>query len=156
MPLVFQYGSNCDAAEFNSQERLDGRAVDLGAARTVEIFEFAFDKQSVKRGCAAADLIEGETERAIWGVLYEISDNDLKKLGDKIEGPSYQPASIYVENRSGEIVLATTFVVKAARRQKNLFTNAQYVGHIVSGLRSHGVPEEYVQHIIYTALNTKN
>src|SRR6266446_899697 len=97
MKLVFQYGSNCDTSEFNSKERLAGRAVDLGPAQTVNTFEIAFNKYS-------------------------------------------------------KIRRAKTFVVRSDRRKKRLFTNAKYVGHIVTGLRSHGVPEEYVQHVIYAAL----
>jgi hypothetical protein len=34
-----------------------------------------------------------------------------------------------------------------------LWTSAKYVGHIISGLRAHGVPEGYVQHIVDIALD---
>jgi hypothetical protein len=35
MPLIFQYGSNCDATRLNSPERLRGNAIDLGLAPSV-------------------------------------------------------------------------------------------------------------------------
>jgi hypothetical protein len=32
MPLLFQFGSNCDADHLDSPKRLNGAALDLGAA----------------------------------------------------------------------------------------------------------------------------
>src|SRR6266446_682005 len=79
MKLVFQYGSNCDTSEFNSKERLAGRAFDLGPAQTVNTFEIAFNKYSKNRGCAAAVLISRKRGRRVWGVLCQISDEDFTK-----------------------------------------------------------------------------
>ena len=155
MPLIFQYGSNCDTSEINNPERLDGRATDLGRARTTEEFEFAFTKWSLNRNCAAVDIVgPAKGRQHIWGVLLEISGNDLVKLAEVIEGPSYEPLEVRVEDASGKIKAATTFVVKRDRRRKGLWTSAEYVRHIVSGLRSHGVPEDHVQYVIATAIET--
>jgi hypothetical protein len=46
--------------------------------------------------------------------------------------------------------------VKEARRRDGLWTKADYVGHIVKGLRDHGVPEDYVWYVIKTAISTNH
>jgi hypothetical protein len=73
---------------------------------------------------------------------------------EEIEGSRYEHKPIRVRTTAGEAVEATTFWVKPERRQDNLWTSAQYVGHIVMSLRSHGVPEEHVQRVIDIALET--
>jgi gamma-glutamylcyclotransferase len=145
MHIIFQYGSNCDADRLRC--RL-GDIRDCGRARSVREYELAFNKPSRKNNCAAADLLpsKGSGSRA-WGVLYDVSNDRFQRLKD-IEGPSYEPIEIDVINQAGEGVNAKTFFVKAEGRKKGLSTSADYVGHIVSGLRKHNVPEEYVQHII--------
>ncbi len=94
MPLVFQYGSNCDAERLNSPERLGGAAVDRGLARTVQEYDIGFDVRSQINQCAASDLVKAEgTGRA------------------------------------------------------GLWPSAEYVSHIVAGLRAHECPERYVRHV---------
>ncbi len=47
-----------------------------------------------------------------------------------------------------------TFVVCPADRQDRLWTSADYVRHIVEGLRAHGVAEDYVWRVIRKAVET--
>lgn len=153
MPLVFQYGSNCDASRLNHPDRLNGAAKDLGRACTVGTFELAFNKWSETGQCAAADMIgRRKGGRRIWGVLYEMSSSDLTKLAADVEGPSYKPKRISIANASGVRRVVTTFVVRPARRRRRIGTTADYVAHIVNGLRDHGVPEAHVKHVIGVAL----
>ena len=85
---------------------------------------------------------------------------------EDIEGSHYEEMEkpIRVRNSAGAEVEATTFVVKPSAERKGvlrnsnsgrivLWTSAKYVGHIISGLRAHGVPEGYVQHIVDIALD---
>jgi len=154
MPVIFQYGSNCDSDRLNSPARLSGGAKDLGCAETIGEYEMAFNKWSQGNGCAAADLMPASAAgRHAWGVLYNVSEEGLKKLAE-IEGRSYEPKIFRVRNEAGEEVDATTFVVKERARKLGLSTTAKYVGHIVNGLRKHGVPEYYVQRVIDDAVRT--
>jgi len=154
MPLVFQYGSNCDERRLNSPDRLDGDARDLCRALTVEGFEIAFNKRRQQSGSAAADLVKPRKgKRRIWGVLYEVSKAGFKRLKE-VEGPSYGPKNITVQDNTGVVRAAKTFRVNRDARRKSLWTSAEYVGHIVAGLRAHEVPEEYVQHVIGVAIET--
>jgi hypothetical protein len=57
MPLLFQYGSNTDAARLNDKTRLAGAAEDVGRAETVDEYDLAFDVWSGGNGCAASDLV---------------------------------------------------------------------------------------------------
>jgi gamma-glutamylcyclotransferase (GGCT)/AIG2-like uncharacterized protein YtfP len=150
MPLVFQYGSNCDLQRLNGPTRLKGGARDLGLAQTVDRYKFAFNKHSQRSG-AAADLVKAaRTGRRVWGVLYEMSQQALRRL-DEIEGPSYRRQRVAIV---GQAQKAWTFRVRRASRRKNLATTSEYIGHIVGGLRAHGASEEYVDHVISVALET--
>jgi hypothetical protein len=162
MPLIFQYGSNCDTQRLNSPDRLNGEARCAGTAQTVEEYELVSNVWGNGNGCAASDLIDAfGTGRHAWGVLYEIPEERIwrvKSRGQRtlegIEGDEYRNDTIRVRSAALGGVEAITFLVIEASRQNDLWTSAQYVGHIVEGLRSHGVPEEYVQSVIETALET--
>lgn len=162
MPLVFQYGSNCDAARLNAPERLAGDAHDARRAETIEEFEIAFDVWSQTNGCAASNLvlIPGSGRRA-WGVLFEIPSSliwgrrtDGRKTLAQIEGSRYEERLIRVRNADGKGVEVTTFLVKPYEQQSGLWTSFDYVQHIVNGLRTHEAPEEYVQRVIDIAIQT--
>jgi hypothetical protein len=160
MPLVFQYGSNALPSRLNGPNRLNGHAHDRGSACTVDDYDIAFDVWSQTNGCAASDLIRTPGRRA-WGVLYDIQDDFIRgkredgqtTLG-QIEGPRYQEITIRVRDRGGREADAATFVVRNLERREGIATNATYVSWIVSGLRDHGVPEEYIAHVVATAINT--
>jgi hypothetical protein len=150
MPLVFQYGSNCDAARL--RQRL-GALEDLGRAQTRDAYEITFNKRA-SEGHAAADLLKPRKyERRAWGVLYKISRAAFQTL-KAVEGDSYRQQRIAVIDASGVTKLATTFRVRQTKRRSGLWTSAEYVRHIVCGLRAHNVSEEYVKHVIDIALDT--
>jgi len=160
MPFVFQYGSNCTSARLNGPNRLKGHAKDLGRAKTVEDFDIAFDVYSQSNGCAASDLVPTPGGEA-WGILYEISDDfirgrrtDGKKTLEQIEGPRYEEKPINVVDQQGNQCGAITFVVREADRRPGLATSAAYVSWIVYGLRDHGVPEDWIAHVVHVALET--
>ena len=156
MPLVFQYGSNCDAARLNDRLAAQGGAEDLGRAETVDEYDIAFDVWSQSNACAASDLVAASgTGRHAWGALYRISDAGLDKLR-KVEGKLYEEAPVRVRKNDGlepeEKVV--TFLVKTDEHRQGLWTSRQYVYHIAKGLRDHEVPEEYVTHVIDIAIES--
>lgn len=159
--LVFQYGSNCDSNRLNSPKRLRGFAHDLGKAQTMDDWKIAFDVYSHRNRCAAGDLVPAPGAGKAWGVLYEVPAElvrgmrvDGPKTLEQIEGNKYEEKAIRVENSAGTEVDAITFVVKPAEQRIGLWTSAEYVGHIVKGLRQHEVPTEYVMRVIEIALET--
>ncbi|MFH1560591.1 MAG: gamma-glutamylcyclotransferase family protein [Chloroflexota bacterium] len=158
MKSVFQYGSNCNKERLNSPYRLNGAAKPKCKAQTTEGFEIAFDVWSQKNNCAAADLVRGGQQKA-WGVLYEVPDEkingpnptDGSKTLSQIEGRNYECQHIDVEI-GGQVKSAVTFLVKRASRTSKLATSAQYVCHIIKGLRDFDVPDDYIQHVIDVAI----
>jgi len=152
MPLVFQYGSNCTAGRLNGPSRLNGGAKDLGRAKTVEDFDIAFDVVSNTNGCAASDLIQSPGRKA-WGVLYRLSKNNLERLRE-IEGLRYEEKPIQLIDEKRKKRKATTFVVREKDRREDLATSAAYVSWIVYGLRDHGVPEDWIAHVVDVAVET--
>jgi cation transport regulator ChaC len=160
MPLIFQYGSTCDAARLKGPQRLNSHAESRGAACTVEDFDIQFDVYSHTNGCAAADLVS-IPGLMVWGVLYEIPADfirgrrtDGQKTLAQIEGEKYEERTIRVRDRDGTGSDAITFMVKQPEVRYGLWTSADYVGHIVQGLRDHDVPDEYIQHVITVAVQT--
>jgi len=157
MALVFQYGSNCIAARLNSPNRLNGKAKDCGRAQTVEDFDIVFDAYSKTNACAASDLVPAPGRKA-WGVLYEVPDDfirgDEKRTLTRIEGRRYEEKAIQVVDQNGRTHDARTFVVRDTERRRGLATSAAYVSWIVYGLRDHGVPEDWIAHVVEVAIET--
>ena len=164
MSLVFQYGSNCSSSRLNLPERLGGAAITRGVAQTIAEYDIAFNVWSQKNGCAASDLIPASgTGHRVWGVVYDIPVDRLRgRRTDEantlaqIEGQRYEEKTVKVVMRENEELDAVTFVVKPNERRSGLWTSADYVGHIVKGLRAGGAPEEYVQHVIEVAIETNH
>lgn len=99
-----------------------------------------------------SDIVRKHGGKA-WGVLYEVPDYLItretakareRKSFDEIEGESanHKRETIDVLCQNGDVVPALTYTVKAPRA--GLKTDAEYVRHIVCGLREHKVPAEYI------------
>ena len=163
MAIVFQYGSNCSTARLNGGDRLDGAAIPMGIARTVEDYALAFDVWSDKNGCAASNIVKTPGKK-VWGVLFDVPDERIsretspkgKNSFDAIERDRYRRHWIQVSRPNGSVVTALTYVVKCS--EQGLQTNLDYVRHIVLGLREQGVPDEYIHEVkaIAAANNPEN
>ena len=92
--------------------------------------------------------------RKVWGVLYEIPNdfirgprNDGRKTLKQIEGKRYCEITLRVRRLDGEKRDAATFVVREKFQEEGLKTSAEYVSHIVQGLREQGVSNEYIREV---------
>ncbi len=161
MVKVFQYGSNCSVERINSNERLNGNAEFIGVAETVEEYELDFTVYSEGNECAAADMVKKEGCGKVYGALYEISDEWVFVERAKIEhhnslgsieneGKNYIRKEIKVICNDEEIT-ALTYVVKDPK--SGLKTNAAYVTHIIKGLCSMGVSQEYIDKVKRIAIS---
>ena len=157
MALVFQYGSNVDSERLNSENRLRGDATVIDVVRTVDDYEFNFTIWSKSNNCAAADIIPG-SGRKIWGVLYDIPDFLIKKETDgerksldeiEGEGSNYKRMSIRVQYRDGTSVDndVITYIGINDARKFNIRTSFSYARHIITGLRVHSVPDDYIEYV---------
>lgn len=94
----FAYGSNMDLAQMKERcpdSQLIGKACLFG-------YHLMFNRYSSGWGCGVADIVP-EIQSEVWGLLYEISDNDLENL-DRYEGhPNlYQRIVVVVRGNNGD------------------------------------------------------
>lgn len=155
MALTFQYGSNTSSGRLNSYDRLRGDARPVGIAYTEDDFELEFSVWSQTNQCATADIVPG-SGRKIWGVVYEVPDNLIKretsgirKSLDSIEGEghNYRRISIALRHPNGLPYEQEVIAYVARYRQNGLYTSLEYARHIIKGLREHNVPDEYIEHV---------
>jgi len=125
----------------------------VGIAQTVEDYTLTFDVWSEGNNCAASDIVRAPG-RKVSGVLYEIPDdfvrgrrNDGRKTLEQIEWKRYCETTIRVRLPNGEEPDAATFVVREEFREEGLRTSAEYVSHILQGLREQGVSDEYLREV---------
>lgn len=161
MALVFQYGCNASSGRLNSAKRLAGAARVVGLARTQDSFDLSFTHFSGCNQCATADLVR-DGSRPIHGVLYEIPDNrvyrscsaGLKTL-DEIEGEcsAYcrRPITVVMAAPPHDSHEAIVYLVKSP--SAGLRTSAEYVAHIIRGLREHDAPDAYVSYVKQRAID---
>jgi gamma-glutamylcyclotransferase (GGCT)/AIG2-like uncharacterized protein YtfP len=156
MAIVFQYGSNCLENEINSSKRLNGAAMFVDIAETVEYYTLDFDVYSKNRNCAAADIVRTDQKKKVWGVLYDIPDELLSRVTapentkslDAIEGENsnYRRYWLLVRYPNGRISSALTYVAKRPKKKVKR-TSFDYVKLIIDGLRQHYIPESYINEV---------
>jgi gamma-glutamylcyclotransferase (GGCT)/AIG2-like uncharacterized protein YtfP len=84
--LYFAYGSNVDWAQMNQRCPL----AKFVCRAKLPAHRLAFTLKSATRDCGVADVLPDQT-KDVWGVVYELPDNQLKNL-DKREG--YRPRNL--------------------------------------------------------------
>ena len=145
-----------EADHFRRRLAAQGSAQDLGRAETTRKYSITFDVWSQGNGCAASNLVAKRSASGhAWRVLFEVSLAGMQRLRE-VEGNRYEEKAIRVVNQAGEKLEARTFLVKRKECRRGLWTGAKYVGHIVRGLRAHNLPEDYVAHVIDTAIATNS
>lgn len=111
-----------------------------------------FTRFSKQRGCAVADVVEGEGSE-VWGVIYEISEEGCKEL-DRCEG--YRPSRGRKENAYNREIIEVFENCDSGRPKKvsiyiaNKQINPghpskEYLDHILKGARHFDLPESYIE-----------
>ncbi|MGH8023450.1 MAG: gamma-glutamylcyclotransferase family protein, partial [Limisphaerales bacterium] len=140
--IYFAYGSNmdetrmrkrCPSAQFMFTARLSG-------------FRLAFTRYSTTNRCGAADIIS-EPHGAVWGVVYQIKDEDRAAL-DKAEGVAvraYKPISVEVcpDGDDARRIKALTYVV-VKREDPHPKPSAEYKAMLVNGAKAWKLPADYI------------
>ena len=107
----------------------------------------AFTRKSTRRNCGVADVVKTEGNE-VWGVVYEIDDDDLPKL-DRLEGVH---SGAYVR-RDGELLCTLDnrdiqASIYFADREKNPpLPNVGYKRLILSGARFWQLPQLYLDQL---------
>lgn len=155
MTLIFQYGSNMSSERLNSADRLNGDARSQGLAITSGNYDLDFTVWSKTNNCAAADIISGG--RQLYGVLYEIPDDLLKRetAGDRKSLDSIEGKGINYKRQTIQVSLLTdpdtpinAWTYTVINKTNEFKTELPYVHHILQGLREHNAPLEYIEYVI--------
>lgn len=85
----------------------------------------------------------------VWGVIYSLGEPELKIM-DGFEG-GYDRKSVFVTDKQGRIVNATTYVMKQVRTLKSGNPSQEYLDKILTGAKQHGLDESYIKTIVATA-----
>jgi gamma-glutamylcyclotransferase (GGCT)/AIG2-like uncharacterized protein YtfP len=136
MRFYFAYGSNMMRSRLESPKRV-GEVTDHGIA-VLQNHIVVFNKQS-DDGTGKANIMPAEQKETI-GVLYEMSEDQLKKLDDIEKG--YYRVLVHVEWR-GEIRHAQTYVAVESKINNDLLPTEEYRGFLITGAEEHQFPEGY-------------
>jgi len=141
----FAYGSNLDWDQM--RERCPSSAfVHVACLRDHAL---AFTRYSPRRGCGVADVVR-RTGHEVWGVVYELSDDDGCRL-DAFEG--YVPGRrrngyrridtrVAIDGFDTRTIEVVTYEV-CERRSTHVPPDRRYLDHLRRGARAWGLPEAY-------------
>jgi gamma-glutamylcyclotransferase (GGCT)/AIG2-like uncharacterized protein YtfP len=115
----------------------------LGRAR-LPGHRLAFTRRSVRTGTGVADLVV-DSEREVWGALYEIGRADVEAL-DRKEGAGWayerRDVRVLADDGSAHDVLAYVVISKVAAEVP---PSAEYARRLIGAARDRGLPEGYVE-----------
>ena len=117
-------------------------------------YQIAFTRESTSRGCAVADVVKKKGSE-VWGVIYEISEEDIGNL-DKCEGyiplqekksNCYNRETIEVFENCDLSKPKKVSIYIAVKEENPGLPNKQYLDHILRGARHFGLPTDYIQRL---------
>jgi hypothetical protein len=132
--FYFAYGSNMSSLQMRSR----GIFFHDAAIGVLEGFTFAYDKISAK-GCTRANIIHAGSADCVKGVVYEIDEIGLEQLAQYEVG--YQKIPVWISSPHGNVE-AFAFISEERGRGT---PPVLYVETVVSGARSWGIDEEYIE-----------
>ncbi len=133
--LYFAYGSNMKRSRL--EDGRIGLVMDHGMT-TLKDYRIAFNKQS-KDGTGKTNLMPTE-QQDVLGVLYGLSEEQLKTLDGIEKGYVRIPLSIEVEGKTTEV---QTYVALEERINNDLLPTAEYLSYLIDGAVEHNFPIEY-------------
>ena len=85
----------------------------------------------------------------VWGVLYDITDEELAHL-DLTEGVligNYRRIEIAVTSLAGTEAEIAAFTLVSDQRAPDLLPSDRYMACLIAGALEHGLPAEWVEHL---------
>jgi len=146
--LYFAYGSNLDPEQI--EERCPSNQFKCLAL--LPGFRLAFTRYSESRRSWVADVVEDDASPGVWGVVYDISKEDLKRL-DACEGyhgkgknNAYDRCGTSVFMSGGEDrPLGVLIYIVSKKSDKEHSPSEDYLCHIISGAEHWELPKDYVE-----------
>lgn len=147
----FAYGSNLDAGQ------MEERGVPFSDAERAELpgWKLVFTEYSEPWEGGVADVIPGDEEDVVKGVVYTIDTDGLKnldhyegrRLEDGMEVGMYRRQYLPVKVQ-GDWRTVLTYVVNLSceyKRENRYPPSKKYIETIVGGAEEHGIDEEYIE-----------
>ena len=142
-PLYFAYGSNLNPAQMS--ERCPGHRV-VGRA-SLEGYTLRFRGYG-RDWAGAVGTVEPQAGSQVWGVVFELTPGHYTTLDEYegYDGPGkasnlYDRVEVIVRLESGEEARCLTYVI---RPHAEGLPSRAYRDAIVTGLRHHGLPADYI------------
>jgi cation transport regulator ChaC len=107
----------------------------------------AFTRRSVKTGSGVADVVLAPG-RTVWGVLYEIADDELAAI-DRKEGYDWAytratlPVLLAADGKERSAVIYTV----RSKISPEVPPSREYLGKIITAARERGLPDQYIKQI---------
>ena len=136
----FAYGSNMSRAQVRQRA---GEPTEEKIAR-LENYQLNFDKVA-RGGSGTANLVVAEGQ-AVYGVLYRLSEQQLKAL-DRFEGvpEHYRRSEVNVVDEQGNKIAAQVYLARKLR--KGLKPDRSYLQRILQGAEGHHLPADYLEQL---------
>lgn len=142
MIYYFAYGSNMDQKQM--KERCP-RSILVGKA-VLENYQLAFTIYSPERKCGCADIVKSLGDK-VYGLLYKLTDNDLKNL-DGYEGcpDHYRRITICVIDELREKKNVESYEV-VSKAEEVIMPSADYLNLLISAAEYFEFPKVYIQYL---------
>lgn len=144
MPKYFAYGSNL----YQPQMKDRCASTTLVARVSLPGYVLSFPRISKMWNHCGVASIEREEGAVTYGVVYDISDDDLV-LMDGFEGTdigSYtrKPVTVFTDDRSKTAIECWTYFA-TPQDGKPFFPSPAYLTAIIKGAEMHGIPPDYIK-----------
>lgn len=136
----FAYGSNMSEAVI--RRWCPGHRL-VGAA-ALDNHRLAFTRRSEITGTGVADAVP-EPGQTMWGVLYEIRDEDLVELDHKeAAGRGYQRQPCRVQILADQSRHDAVMYTVLRKEPREVPPSREYLERMIAGARDRGLPEDYI------------
>jgi gamma-glutamylcyclotransferase (GGCT)/AIG2-like uncharacterized protein YtfP len=136
----FAYASNMNRAQM--KQRVGSWQQERVAS--LDNYELNFDK--VARGGVGTGNLVLAQGKVVWGVLYRLTDQQMRKI-DRFEGvpDHYRRSEVTVQDADGNRIAAQVYLARKVRR--GLKPDYLYLKRIIEGAEEHNLPADYIQQL---------
>ncbi len=137
--LYFAYGSNLD----ESLMKLRCKESKVLSTAWIEGYCLSFTRYSSGWDCGVADVVLCEGKE-VWGLLYQITDSDLKEL-DKFEGYPDAYTRFQTDARTENKIYKGAYVYTVRLKSDFILPSSAYFNIIKRAATKHAFPEQYLE-----------
>ncbi len=134
----FAYASNMN------RRQVEQRAGALPEEKNARLDNYELNFEKIARGGTGTANIVPAEGKAVWGVLYRVTEQQLKAL-DRFEGvpEHYRRSEVTVADAEGKKVGAQVYLARKVR--KGLKPDRLYLQKIIEGAEEHSLPADYIE-----------